>query len=88
MAQHKMPAAFSMELLSLNHLLLLLLLRPLLQVDTVKAEYVSKLQAAEARVKDIEAARDEAKKQAAALTKELEDSKKTALKVCWGVSAH
>lgn len=52
-----------------------------LQVEGVKAEYAAKLEAAEARVKSIEAARDEAKKQAAALAAELESSKKTAEKV-------
>jgi len=51
------------------------------QVEGVKAEYAAKLEAAEARVKTIEAARDEAKKQAAALAAELESSKKTAEKV-------
>ena len=52
----------------------------------MKAEYAAKLQAAEARVKEIEAARDEAKQQAAALAKELDDSKKSAQQVGGGSS--
>jgi hypothetical protein len=47
----------------------------------VKAEYAAKLQAAEARVRDIESARDEAKQQVAALKKDLETSQKTAQQV-------
>lgn len=50
----------------------------------MKADFAAKLQAAENRVRDIEAARDEAKQQAAALARELEDSKKTAQQVGGG----
>lgn len=57
-----------------------------LQVGTIKAEYVAKLQAAESRVREIESARDEAKKQAAALAKEVESSKTSVKQVCaWAV---
>lgn len=54
------------------------------QVGSLKADFAAKLQAAENRVRDFEAARDEAKQQAAALAQELEDSKKTAQQVGGG----
>jgi hypothetical protein len=48
----------------------------------VKAEYAAKLETAEARVKQMEAARDEARRQVTALSQELESSKKSAEQVC------